>query len=309
MKSSAIINQLAKYATILILIILFIYGIYWLWQRQPKSNNPQPSPTTTGQTKDEKNQQDFKLTPNDFSVLTSKKVKFEGTVTPNVYFLIFSNSSQSIGKSDSNGNFQTETDLVDGLNLVSVATVSSNFQIKNPKSLTFLVAKDKNDGDTVFAGSVKTIFDTLITISTLGSQKSIQTSKSTKINLPVDKNEKAATGSALENIRIGDYLIVQGGSQKENELSAKKIDVIRENKPQNTKQLILAKILTATRQNLFSAKDQNSKIFEFTIGKNSQISIDGKEAKSADIVKDKNAIIVYHPENDKNIVDLVYLIP
>ena len=307
------INRIAKYLVILILITSFVFSLFWLWQRQPKSQNQEVQTAINSQTvaSEERNPQELKLSPKNFSVLTSKKIKFEGTSIPNSYLTIFSNISQAVVKTDASGNYEKEIDLVDGLNLVDLVTISPELQPKSKKSLTLLVAQDTKDGDTVYTGPVKTIFDTLITLTTTDGQKEIRASGKTTISLPKeDDKENEATASALRNIRIGDFTIVQGNISKENQLEAKKIEIIRENKPQNLRRLTVVKTLTAPRQNLFSTKNQqSSEIEEFTLGKTSQIFTDGKEAKTIDITKDKNAIIVSHEEKGKELVDLIYLLP
>ena len=55
--------------------------------------------------------------------------------------------------------------------------------------------------------------------------------------------------------------------------------------------------------------DQSGEIEEFTLGKTSQILVDGKEAKITDITKDKNTIIISHEEKGKQLIDLIYLLP
>ena len=313
MSSFPIINHIAKYLVILILAASFIFALYWLWQRQPKIQNQEVQTAINSQTvaSEGKNPQKLKLSPKDFSVLTSKKVKFEGTSTPNSYLAIFSNTSQAVVKTDTSGNSEKEIDLADGLNLVDLVTVTPDFQTKNKKSLTLLIAQDTKDGDTVYTGPVKTIFDTLITLTTTDGQKEIRASKTTAITLPKeDDKEKESIGSALRNIRIGDFAIVIGNLSKEDQLEAKKIEIIREAVPQNSRPLTLVKTLTAPRQNLFSAKNQQSgEIEEFTLGKTSQILVDGKEAKITDITKDKNTIIISHEEKGKQLIDLIYLLP
>ena len=83
-----------------------------------------------------------------------------------------------------------------------------------------------------------------------------------------------------------------------------------EDKPQNNKKLMVGRILVSPRQNLFSVKDiTNSEITEFALFKNTQITKVDKEAKPQDLTKDANAIIIYHQDGDKNLVDLIYLLP
>ena len=133
MSSFPIINHIAKYLVILILAASFIFALYWLWQRQPKIQNQEVQTAINSQTvaSEGKNPQKLKLSPKDFSVLTSKKVKFEGTSTPNSYLAIFSNTSQAVVKTDTSGNSEKEIDLADGLNLVDLVIVTPDFQTKN----------------------------------------------------------------------------------------------------------------------------------------------------------------------------------
>jgi len=93
-------------------------------------------------------------------------------------------------------------------------------------------------------------------------------------------------------------------------MTTTKIEVLREDKPQNNKKLMVGRILVSPRQNLFSVKDiTNSEITEFALFKNTQITKVDKEAKPQDLTKDANAIIIYHQDGDKNLVDLIYLLP
>jgi len=311
MRSSLIVNHIAKYLVILILLASFIFALLWLWQRQPKIQNTQTSFQATTESKPDQPQPTSKISPADGSVLTSADITLKGKAsTSNGYLAIFTNDWQTVAKTDSDGNFEKEIKLVDGLNLVELVSFSSELKKDKKNSLTYLLAKDNKNGHTIFAGPAKTIFDTLITLTITNGQKEIRASKSTIINLPKeDEEENEATGSALRSIRIGDFLIAQGNISKD-QLEAKKIEVIRENLPQNTRKLTLAKTLTSPRQNLFSAKNlADNQILEFTLNKNSQISLDGKEAKSADIVKDKNTIIISHEDKDKELIDLIYLLP
>src|SRR4030043_985841 len=112
---SSFINRISKYLVILILVSAFVFGIYWLWQRQPKPQNQETKKTITNQAENSKEEkQDFAISPEDFSVLTSKKVKFEGETETNSYLIIFSNSSQNVVKTDASGHFEKEVELADG---------------------------------------------------------------------------------------------------------------------------------------------------------------------------------------------------
>ena len=313
MRSSFIITSIAKYLVILILVASFIFALYWLWQRQPKVQNiqtPKAAESNIIQTPES-----FKITPQDDSVLTSKKVKLTGEINPG-YLAIFSNDFQAVIKTDQNGKFEKEVDLVDGLNLFRLISFSDQLKQDQEKSLVYLLAKDTKEGETVFAGTLKTILDNLLTISIQNGQKNIRSTKDTDITLPKppagEKNKNESTGSAIQNIRVGDFLMAQGDppSGQEDEIIAIKIEVIRENKPQNNKKLMLGGILVSPRQNLFSTKDLTTdEIIEFTLTKDTQIQQVEKEAKTEDISKNKNAFIIYHQDGDKNTVDLTYLLP
>ncbi len=310
MKSSFIIIRIAKYLVILILVTSFILSLFWLWQRQPKSKPQEKSETPTIEDKTATSGQ-FKISPQDNTVLTSSKAKFEGKTVPNALTAIFSNNLQEIIKAEESGTFSKEVQLTDGLNLIQITVILPEPKQNQQKNLTLYVAKDHSNGQTVFAGPVKTIIDPLITISTDSGQKVVKTTNATAITLPTANDEEGATGSAIRNIRVGDYLIALGdSSESAEEVTAKKIEVVRENKPQIVQKLTQVKILTAPRQNLFSAKiTETNEIIEFNLTSNSRISLADGQGKSADIVKEKNAIIIYHLKDDKNLPDLIYLLP
>jgi len=315
MKSSSIINRTAKYLVILILVASFILFLYWLWQRQPRVQNIQ-TPKPTAESNIIQTPESFKITPKDGSVLTSKKVKLTGIVNPG-YLIIFSNDFQAVIKTDQNGKFENEVDLTDGLNLFKLVSFSNKLKQNQENSLVYLLAKNTKDGETIFAGSVKTILDNLLTISTPNGQKNIRSTKDTNITLPKppadEKNKNEASGSAIQNIRVGDFLIAQGNlanSNKNDEIIAKKIEVTREDKPQINKKLAVVKILASLRGDLFSAKDlETDEILQFNLSKNSEIFQEDKQSKPKDITKNKNTIVIYLVKGDKNLVDLIYLLP
>ncbi len=299
----------------LIFISLFIYGIYWLWQRQPKDIKEQPSQTQNSQvqnpnTDNAKVQTNFK--PQDSSVLTSAKVSFTGTVAPNAIAVIYSNSFQATTKSDAQGNFQKDATLSTGLNLFNISIFSQNLDELDKKTLTLYLAKDKETvGNSVFAGNVKSIFNNLITLGTAGGDKMVNAQKSTDFTFPkIAGGNSEATTSAISNVRVGDYIVALGNAAEKDTITAQKITVIRENKPQNSESINVIKLLTAPRLNIFSAKNEkDSKIIEFTLNKNSAVEVNGQAAKNADIAKDKRAIVVSYFSNGDQLVDLIYILP
>ncbi|KKS04880.1 hypothetical protein A2W45_03375 [Candidatus Curtissbacteria bacterium RIFCSPHIGHO2_12_41_11] len=311
MKSSLVINRLAKYLVILILIASFLLVLFWLWQRQPKITKENSQNLTTPQTNQEEKAQEFIKNPKDNSILASNKVNIEGQADPDGYVAILASTDQAVVITTSDGQFSKEIELGQGLNLVEVISILPDFKQDKKQTLTLLVSGDKSQG-AVFAGTVKSIFDTYLTITTPTGQKNLRSQKSTNIILPpAPKDQEEATSpSGIKAIRVGDYLIAEGEISSPDEMTTTKIEVLREDKPQNNKKLMVGRILVSPRQNLFSVKDiTNSEITEFALFKNTQITKVDKEAKPQDLTKDANAIIIYHQDGDKNLVDLIYLLP
>lgn len=310
---SFVINRISKYIVILILVIFFIFAIFWLWQRQPQPKTAQIPQEATTAVESKEVEETFKIIPKDWQVLTETEVTLEGKTTPEDFIAIFSNNSANVTKADKSGNFSQKLSLAKGLNLLEVVAISPQLKENQRKSQGYFVDENLQNGSLVYIGSVKSIFDTLLTIITPTGERSIRTSQSTKIELPPPPpGAEEETGPAIKKIRVGDYLTAQGdpSSEKSQDLNAKSIEVARENKPQNARKLADAKILTGVSKNLFSAKSLvDNSILEFTLIKTSQLQKDGKEAKAADIEKNKNAIIIHHPEAEKNIIDLIYLLP
>ncbi len=306
-------------ATIIILIIVCLLGasIFWLWQRQPKVKSAQTSAqTTTQQSTDTTAQNDsLQITaPKNESIVTTSKTSINGKTQTASYVVIYSNSINTVVKSDKDGNFQTDINLTDGLNLISIQTITGDPQKRITKSLTIWSAKKDPGASAVYAGSVKNIFDTVLTITTQNGDKTVNTSKSTQVNLPNGEEEQAikqATASANQKIRIGDFAIALGDpaqSGNKDTITGRSIQIIRDNKPQNNEDFVAGTTLTGVKLNLFSAKSVvDSKIWEFTLNKNTSIQLNGQDAKQDAVVKDKNAIIIFHKEDDKKVADLVYL--
>lgn len=296
---------------------LLVYGIYWLWQRQPKPQNHQLS-APAAQEKD-KEAFTFEIKPQDNSILASNKFKFEGRSQPDVLIAIYSNSQNDVVKTDSLGKFEKEVQLAIGLNLVEIVIISKDLKAGDKITLTYWVEEFNSQtfGTQVYAGSIKSLLGNLITISTPSGEKNIQASQSVKIELPKDaENESESTKSALQNLRVGDYLIALGDLSG-GTLNAQSLKILRKDKPQIIKKISLAKILTSIRQNLssgrkglFSAKViETNEIVEFTLNKNSSVALDDQQGKNENIEKNKNALIVYHPAEDQKLVDLIYLLP
>lgn len=290
-----------------ILFILLSTLIIVLWQRQPKLQQPQETESTQESSQKPKEEK-FTITPADGTVLGSSTVKFAGKAETGSLIVIFSNDSHGIAKTKQDGTFELQTAQEQGLNLFKVVFVSETFELAHEKNLS-LYTSQKDVGKTVAAGSVKSIFDNLITITTQNGEKNIRTSKSTSFDVPEEEDVEEAT-EEVDNIRIGDYVVATGDATDEDSMIAKNLQVVRQNKPVLTKEMTVGKIASNVRQNIFSAKNnKDNKIIEFTLGKNTTILLDGQAAKSDSVVKDKSAIILYTKDKDTNLINLVYLLP
>ncbi|MBI3341945.1 hypothetical protein HY024_02380 [Candidatus Curtissbacteria bacterium] len=47
----------------------------------------------------------------------------------------------------------------------------------------------------------------------------------------------------------------------------------------------------------------------YHITKNTDIAVDGKDARPADILKDKNAIVIFGKSDNDNLINLIYVLP
>lgn len=302
-----IANLYLKFTAIsLIVIALVVSFSFWLWQRQPKPDENQKSISTVNQegTREKQEQKAIlTISPKDGTVLNNNEVKFQVETSPNEYVVISSNFTQSIGKANSSGKFELDLKLEDGLNLINIVTVNENSEETQSRSISIYI-QESTSSTKVFSGPVKSILDDLITITTNNGEQTMRWKKSTDLILPTSQNNKEDT-----DIRVGDYLITLGTIENEKDFNAISIEVIRQNKPQNLKKFIAGITLTGVKNNLFSVRNQkDSSIAELTVDKNSVISQNGQEVDIEKVLKDKRAIIIYHSEDDKNIVDLIYLI-
>ena len=169
-----------------------------------------------------------------------------------------SNSESLITKTDNNGNFTKEVELVPGLNLIDLKIATLDAKENFTKSLTLWYEKNSQEsGSSIYAGTVKNIFDTVITVSTVNAAKNINTSKSTVFEIPTpdEDEQKESTQSAVKTVRVGDFAIGLGDKKDESTITAKKVIIIRENKPKIDKGFAEVKLLTASTKNIFTGKN------------------------------------------------------
>lgn len=305
-----------RYVAPLLILVLLTTSVILLWQRQPKQKSDKVlSENTTQSTSPTSPEQLEKIqlkNPQDQSVITSAKINISGKTTPNSYLAILSNSDIAITKTDNNGNFTKEVELATGLNLIDLKIATLDAKENFTKSLTLWYDKNSQEsGSSIYAGTVKNIFDTVITVSTVNAAKNINTTKSTAFDIPTpdEDEQKESTQSAVKTVRVGDFAIGLGDKKDDNTITAKKVIIIRENKPKIDKSYAEVKLLTAATKNIFTGKNlKDQKNMEFTLSKNSDIFAGDKDGKTEDIQKDKNALVIYHDQDDKKVVDLIYLL-
>lgn len=291
----------------LIFLIIIAVLIFWLWQRQPRLAQIETSSeeaSLSGQRAAK--EANWLAKPQNNEILEETKVDFQGQTTPGSFIIVYSNTLQEVIKTDRTGAFGKTIELPQGLNLINAIALSSKLEQEQSSQLTLFVQEKDSIGQTVFAGSVKSIFDTLITVTTSAGDRHIRTTKSTDFQFPAEDED--ATPSA-KNVRIGDFAIAIGSLSDPDTLLARRVEIIRLDKPTISEELVVSTILTSVRQNIFSIRDSANQIIELTLDNNSQISEDGKEATKTKIVKDKKALILYNQEEDKKLVDLIYLLP
>ncbi len=301
--------KIAKIILAILIVIALVFFIYWLWQRQPKAPHKQEATFTQSQDKSGQDQigPTISFSPKDSTIVSDNKIKFVGKVNPNEFVLLNSNSSQKITKANASGDFQIDAQIDPGINLINITTLNENLAQNQSASISLYqkVKDDPKEINTFYAGSVKNIFDNIITLATATGEKTLRQKSSTKIILP-----KEAKSKEDQNIRVGDYLIALGILENEKDFNTISIEIIRVDKPQNKIQFASSKFLTSVKQNLFSANDvKDNKIIEFALDKKSQILTGDNLASTKDIVKDKKAIVFYQNQDNQNLVKTIYLLP
>lgn len=304
-------------------LALLIFLIVWLWQRQPSGPTQHITSQKIETESVQKQNAPATTKPQDNLVVSSQIIKIKGKLNPNDYLVIASNSFNKIVKTENTGNFEVEVTLEKGLNLIDYISISSDLKSINKSSLTYYYSTEKKF-KSVYAGAVKSIFDNLITVSTPNGEINTHTSKTTELDIPQSEEElgiEESTSTALRNIRVGDYAITLGENSDQNSQMSGSLEIIRQNKPQNNAKILTSQIATSPKQNSFTAKNlADSKVVDLTISKETNVQLESQTSIASpspkttqnlqsQIIKDKNAIIIYHEEDDENIVDLVYQLP
>ena len=300
-------------AVTILVIVSFVFLIYWLWQRQPRSNQPQNQEPNTKQETQNNQPQDSFLNIKDGSIIASSPLKISGKTQPNSKVLVFSNTFNDIATIAQDGSYSLDENLTNGLNLISVVSLDKDFkQIQKQDISLYLKSKnDASDFTQTAAGNVTKIFQNTVTVSTANGDLNVSTSSSTKYTLPTPPPSKSPQPKTSgPDIRVGDFIIALGTNSSDNSLTALQLTVIRDNKPTISKTYSVVKLASAVKQKIFSGTSiVDNKLIEFTLDKNAQIFSSDKKADEKAITKNQTAIIFYAPQNQDNIASLVYIYP
>src|SRR3990167_5908919 len=158
-----IVKKIGKLILIIILLLAFIYSIYWLWQRQPKTPSAEKKQPSMEQIKPSQNPE-FVKNPKDSQILQSGKIEFQGKTNGEAHIVIITNSTSAFGKSEKNGEFKIPIELSEGLNLADIRVFDNNLSPAGAEQKTLFVAQKEPlpHNWQGYAGSVKGILDNLI---------------------------------------------------------------------------------------------------------------------------------------------------
>ena len=130
-------------STSIIIILLLATFTYWLWQRQPKPVNFQTPPTTSSDTVQKETAGiSFQVSPADGSVLKETPTTFQGITNPNEYVVLSANLTNRITQANSNGQFEFEVELAEGINLIKFLTIDENLAEKQASQLAVFLAQN-----------------------------------------------------------------------------------------------------------------------------------------------------------------------
>lgn len=302
---------------------LLVFLIVWLWQRQPttpiKTETQQKQATQSAQSQ---SSSDDPLKIQNNLVVKTQKAVIKGKINPRDYFIVASNSFKKIVRANEKGDFEIEVSLGKDLNLLDYAITPKDLKKISQNSLAYFQLPDAQF-KSVYAGSVKSVFDTLVTVTTPNGDVNLRTSGSSQLEIPAPEDETDTSAGTLKDIRVGDYAISLGESIDENSQTSQKLTIVRQDKPLNTSKIVLSQIITSPVKNIFTVKNlQDSKVIELITSTNTQVQLEdqnpsptpspkssSKTPADSQIAKDKNSIIIYHQEGNKNVADLVYLLP
>ena len=279
-------KSLPKYILTIILTSAVIFFSYWLWQRQPKKTTPQPE---TKVTQDEIIKSDdenivVKTTPEDGAIVDNNALPLTIKTSAQNYFAVSATADNPITKTDDKGQAKVDLKLSDGLNIVKVTVFNRGFSKTFDKQIAIYLkpAKKNVDAKILAAGTVKNLFEDVVTITTFAGDKNIKT-KGAKVASPSPSpvSKSKSPNPAEQKFRVGDFLLVLGNPASSDQIEATSIEIFRDNKPQLTKEVSIVKILSKVKDNSFSVKvEKGNNIEEFSLPKDPAISKDGQKGNN-----------------------------
>lgn len=289
-----------RFTTIIAIIALLSFSVYWLWQRQPKQIQSQAESTASATP--QKPEEELKIeSPLNNSAFESGTVVFKGKTLPNQYIVILAGQPVVI-KTDEMGYFQKPVRIERGLSFPKVISLPQNIE----KRLT-LYSDPNVIYNGVLAGFFKSNFENILTIETITGDNIIRISKSAEFIFSKDnKKTKESTSSALDKIRPDDYIIGLGDKDGET-LIAYQLIVTDDEIPSNNFEYFQTTITSDLDQDKFTAVNlKTQELIEFMATPETLVQSNSQE-NTNNISQGQNAIIITHMEKDKKIVDLFYI--
>ncbi|MBI3341946.1 hypothetical protein HY024_02385 [Candidatus Curtissbacteria bacterium] len=213
----------------IVCLSLLVGLMVWLWTLQPQRKQATPANTKIEGTHAATLQDPSAIDPPDGTILKTAAIKIKGKTGAYNFLAVYTNDSATIIKVNPNTNFEVPFTATKGLNQIVLAGITQDLKTAEQKTLTYFLDPNQSSKK-VFAGSVKSIFDTLITLGTAGGDASVRTGKSTQFDIPKEQDE-ATTSSQIQSVRIGDFVIAFGNPPEKGENSdsiiADKVQILR----------------------------------------------------------------------------------
>lgn len=243
------------------------------------------------------------LKPNDFDVITENPVAISGITKPSTLVIVSTDDEDYIGKSNEDGSFKINVDLISGVNNIKVTALNSQGNSTSQKILAVYSASFEPitlEGGTTkgspksYIGTITDISDSTIQIESANSQ--IQQIATDKYDISV-ANTTGTTSKVvkLADVAIGDFIIAMGYTDGNHVLDATRIVIANEpSQPQINTSLV--KVTGLSKKSFDATPFDNGEPTTITPGKNSWIASysdnDTNTIKFSDIDVDDALIVV-----------------
>lgn len=236
--------------------------------------------------------------PQNEDVSTTQSITVNGTTKPNLFITISSQEDDYLTKSDSEGKFEQEIDLIAGINSIKVTVIEGNSPPIDA-NIVVIYSSALNEGTATesaslkpkaYIGIVTDATDQTLQIKTDKNeikQISADTEKTEAVNI----KEKPNKSVKLEDVAIGDYIAALGNVNNNGVL-----DAIR---------ILITSPLEETELKVLSSKyndnldtDKNTLFYEYAEGELSSIR---------ETAIDEEAAIIYTEIDDS--IRTVFVLP